>query len=240
MTPSDELRLKRLCSLFSIPVNSTTDNPPAAYAIVSMLYTMPAISEHDQRRRFGNDILQNVNAQFPPSDGPGAAQFFSAVQARVIEMQEFPGWYAELSRTPEELVRIYTRMQYGVKALNLIGISAGTGAVAAGIKEAIKKPGSVDFKAFRRTTVGRSMGKGAIFEGIEARYGDAAKGGGVALALIVAAAWATFLSLSEEMRKIKIILMDKFQSGQLSDELYRVVFKEIDPSEIKKYWELDK
>jgi hypothetical protein len=247
LAPSHNIRLQRLCSLFSIPLGLTKDNPDGGYTIVSLLYTMPAQPDHNQRRQLGNDILKSAYAEFPPSDGPSAAQFFSLTQARVIEMQEFPGWYAELSRSGEELVRIYKNMQIGILALQVLGVGATYGAVSAGIKEATKKPGPIDYKAFFKTTGSRLAGKGPILEGLEARYGaNLPRAALLSRGLLVAAAWGAYLALSEEMRKIKIIILDRFQNNTLhkdkkrNDELYKEVFKEIDPTDVKKYWERDK
>lgn len=238
LNPGETARLRNLCSLFSVNIYSTEDNPPAALSVMSCLYSMPAIADHAERRRYGNQILQSAHAHFTPSDGPKASQFYGQVSARVIEIQEFPSWYAELSRSPEELIRIYQNMASAVWALKFIGIGAGTGAVAAGLKDALKAEGAKDMvKAGLKTTLSRLSGKGAIFEGIEARYGKKLPLQ-PALFLIIVAATAAYFSLVEEMRKIKIIIQDKFQNGQMSEELFSRAFKEVEPDGIKKYWEM--
>jgi hypothetical protein len=238
MNPGETARLRNLCLLFRVPVECTEDNPPAALSTLSYAYGMPAIAEHAKRRQYGNEILQSTRAHFMPSDGPRASEFFGRVQALVIEMQEFPSWYSELSQSPEDLVRAYQRWALVVGALRFIGIGAGSGAIAAGIKEALKAQTATEMaKAGIKTTLGRLAGRGAVVEGIEIRFG---KGLPLqpALALGIAAATALYFVAEEEMRKLRIVILDKFQNGQISKELFSQAFKEVDPSDIKKYWEM--
>lgn len=238
LNPGEAARLRNLCNLFSIDIGLTEDNPPAALSVLACLYSMPAIADHFQRRRFGNQILESAYAHFPPSE-PKSSRFFTQISGRVIEIQEFPSWYAEMSQSPEELVRQYQNIQRVIDVLKFIGIGAGSGAIAAGMKEALKAKGAAEMaKAGGKTALSRLSGKGAIFEGIEARYGKLPAGAGLALFLIVTAATAAYVSLLEEMRKIKIIILDKYQNGQMSSELFSKAFKEIDPNDVKKYWEM--
>lgn len=239
LNPGEAARLRNLCNLFLIDAGLTEDNPPAALSVMTCLYSMPVIDDHFERRRFGNQILQSAHAHFAPSDGPKSSQFLARISGRVIEIQEFRSWYAEMARSPEELIRLYQNMQRVVTALKFIGVGAGSGAIAAGMKEALKAKGGTEMaKAGAKTTLSCSSGKGAIFEGIEARYGKLPVGGGIALLLIITAATALYLSLQEEMRKIKIIILDKFQNGQISNEIFSKAFTEIDPNSVKKYWEM--
>jgi hypothetical protein len=238
MNPGETARLRNLCFLFRIPIECTQDNPPAALSTLSYLYAMPAISDHAKRRQFGNDILQSTRAHFMPSDGPRASEFFARVQGLVIEMQEFPAWFSELSQSPEDLVRAYQRWALVIGALKFIGIGAGSSAIAAGIKEALKAGTATEMaKAQVKTTLGRLAGRGAVVEGIEIRFG---KGLPLqpALAIGIIAATALYFAAEEEMRKLRIVILDKFQNGQISKELFSQVFKEVDPSDIKKYWEM--
>ncbi|WP_026599463.1 hypothetical protein [Methylosinus sp. sav-2] len=238
LNPGETARLRNLCNLFSIDFRLTEDNLPGALSVTTCLYSMPVIADHFERRRFGNQILQSAHAHFSSSE-PKSSQFFALISARVIEIQEFRSWYAEMARSPEELIRSYQSMQRVVTALKFIGVGAGSGAIAAGMKEALKAKGGAEMaKAGAKTTLSRMSGKGAIFEGIEARYGKLPVGGGVALFLIVTAATALYVSLLEEMRKLKIVILDKFQNGQISNELFSKAFTEIDPNSIKKYWEM--
>jgi hypothetical protein len=64
-------RLRNLCRIFRINPDTTESNPAAAFAVVSMLYAMPAIADHAKRRDYGNRILQGTQPYFTPSDGPG-------------------------------------------------------------------------------------------------------------------------------------------------------------------------
>jgi hypothetical protein len=92
-------------------------------------------------------------------------------------------------------------------------------------------------KAQVKTTLGRLAGRGAVVEGIEIRFG---KGLPLqpALAIGIIAATALYFAAEEEMRKLRIVILDKFQNGQISNELFSQVFKEVNPNDIKKYWEM--
>jgi hypothetical protein len=203
-----------------------------------MLYAMPAIADHAKRRNFGIQILQSTLPYFTKSDGPNAERFFSYVQGLVIEIQEFPAWFSELAASPEELVREYQRLDRAVFALKFIGISTGLGAGGAAFKELIKKPNSLEWQAAAKTLLTRLSGQGPIFEGIIARYGMSAAALGPSILLIFVAATALLEALREQMERIKLILMSKLRSGQMSKELYSQVFKETNPAEIKRYWEM--
>ncbi|BBU61118.1 hypothetical protein MSC49_10530 [Methylosinus sp. C49] len=238
LNPGETARLRNLCNLFRIDIGLTEDNPPAALSVMTCLYSMPVIVDHFERRRFGNQILQSANAHFPPSEAM-SSRFYAQISVRVIEIQEFRSWYSQMSRSPQELVRLYQDMRRIVSVLEFIGIGAGSGAIAAGMKEALKAKGATEMaKAGAKTTLSRMSGKGAIFEGIEARYGKFPVAGGLVLFAMVTAATALYFSLKEEMRKIKIILLDKFQNGQISNDILSKAFTEIDPNSIKKYWEM--
>jgi hypothetical protein len=77
MDAGDVARLKNLCHIFKVVPDSTQSNPAAAYTTISMLYSMPAFSDHAKRRNYGNQILQGTQPYFTPSDGPNAVRFFS-------------------------------------------------------------------------------------------------------------------------------------------------------------------
>jgi hypothetical protein len=238
MNAGETARLRNLCLLFRIPIEYTGDNPAAALSTVTYLYGMPAIADHGERRRYGNDILQSTSAFFVPSLGPRATAFFGRVQTLVIEMQEFPGWFSELSQSPEELVRTYWRWRYVRNALRFIGVGAIGGAFAAGFKEWAKNPTTTEgARTGMRTLATRLAGRGAVIEGLEILLAQ-----GVplypALALGIVAAVALYYAAEEEMKKIEIVIKDKFQRGQLSKELYSQVFTEQDPDDIKEYWEM--
>jgi hypothetical protein len=232
-------RLRNLCRIFRIDPDTTESNPAAAFTVVSMLYAMPAIADHAKRHDYGNRILQGTQPYFTPSDGPNAVRFFSYVQGLVIEIQEFPSWFSELTRSPEELVSEYRRLKWAVTALQIIGIGAGGSAFTAGIKEMIKKPNSLEWKTGAKTVLTRWGGRGAIFEGVLARYGESAAALQPAVLVIILTGTALYEALRNEMERIRNILLDKLQSGQMSNEFFSQVFKEeINPNDIKRYWEM--
>lgn len=257
LMPPDAARLRSLCNLFSINYVSTEDNQPAALEILIYLYSMPTITDHGERRRYGIKILQRTNAQFPPSSGTKAAAFFGMVQARVIEMQEFPSWFNELTRTPEDLARRYVVLAHVVKWMGLLGFGASASAFGAGVKEAMKvKPKGItegmtddeikkimrDMRKKQVETAAKTMGtrlsgRGPILEGIEARY-SLPPGAALAFFILAVAGTAVYFALVEELRIIQIILLDKFQNGQISNDLYKKVFKEVPPERVRKYWEI--
>jgi hypothetical protein len=239
MTPWESTRLRRLCELFSISIFCTEDNPPAALSTLSCLYAMPAIQEHDERRRYGNQILQSTLAFFTPSDGPKSVAFFGLVSGIVIEMQEFPSWFTALSQSPEELVGRYQFVVRGLEVLAFLGIGTGTlGAFSAGIKEALKAETAKDMaKAGLKQTLSRLAGRGAIYEGIAIRYETVVAAMQPSVFFFIGAATALYFAFMEEARKIKLIILDKFQSGKISNELFSKVITEVDPDDIKKYWE---
>jgi hypothetical protein len=231
-------RLRNLCSIFRINPGATETNPAAALTTMSMLYSMPAFSNHAKRRDYGNRILQGTQPYFTPSDGPNAVRFFSYVQGLVIEIQEFPSWFTELAASPEELVSEYRRLSRAVSILKFIGIGAGTGAISAAAKELMKKPNSLEWQAAVKTLLTRLAGQGAIFEGIIARYGAGAAAFSPAILAIVLTGTVMYEAFTEEMERIKLILLDKLRSGQISNELYSQVAKETNPADIKRYWEM--
>jgi hypothetical protein len=234
MEAGETARLRNLCRLFSVSPASTEYNPAAAFSILSTLYSMPAVEKHDERRRYGNDILQTARGYFGPTDGPEAAQFFGKVSSLVIEIQEFPDWFRDFAASAEELVRKYKTLAWVTFGLKVIGIGAGASASAAGFAEALK---SGRIKPGVQTTLGRLAGRGAIFEAIAKRWEQAALLT-PAIFVIVVAASAVYAAMLEEMGRIKMVIMDKFQRGEVSRELFNQVFTEVDADDIKKYWEM--
>ena len=234
MEAGDTARLRNLCRLFSVNLASTEYNPAAAFSILSTLYSMPAVKKHDERRRYGNDILQSTRGYFGPTDGPEAAQFFGKVSSLVIEIQEFPDWFSDLTASPEDLVLKYKILAWVTFGLRVIGVGATATAAASGFAEGLKtgriKPGV-------QTTLGRLAGRGPIFEAMAKRWTQVAAVTPLVFVLVVAAS-AVYAMMLAEMEKIKAVLFDKFQRGQVSRELFNQVFTEVDADNIKKYWEM--
>jgi uridine phosphorylase len=111
-------------------------------------------------------------------------------------------------------------LNWTLSALKFIGIGAGTGAAAAAMKELIKKPNSLEWQTGVKTLLTRLGGQGAIFEGMIARYGMSAAALQPAVLAIVLIGTAMYESFKEQMERITLILLDRLQNGQMSNETF--------------------
>ncbi len=232
MDQGSQQRLKNLCAIFKIRLEATQPNPDLALALLSHLYAMPVIAEKSARRNYGNQILANTSGVFDQY-----SEFVGGLGSNVIMMQEFPHWFANLGRSTEQLVEIYGDLERTVYWLNKAGWGAGVGAGGAGIAEAIDK-GSV--KAGVKRGVDRLAGRSAIIEALQKRFGARmAAGAGVAGVVVIVGGTIAYASALQQMEEIRNILLDRFHDGKMSDEQFRKVFgDQVDPTVVKKYWEM--
>jgi hypothetical protein len=232
MDAQGKQRLVNLCRIFNIRITATEPDTDLALAILSHLYAMPLIKDRNKRTNYGNQILQNTRGHFEPY-----SEFVGRVGTHMAMMQVVPHWYANLSKSTAELVEQYKDIERCVYWLNKAGWGGAGGAAAAGVAEYIKE-GSV--KAGAKKAANRVIGKGAIAEALEKRYAaKLPKAAGVAGVVLIAGGTIAYYGGLQAMEDIKAILIDRFQKGDMTDEQYRRVFgDEIDPTLVKKYWEM--
>ncbi len=232
MDQGSKQRLNNLCAIFKIRPQATEINPELALALLSHLYAMPAIADKSARRNYGNQILGNTSGVFDPY-----SEFVGGLGSNVIMMQEFPQWYANLGKSTAQLVEIYADLERTVYWLNKAGWGAGMAAGGAGIAEAIDK-GSV--KSGAKRGVDRLVGRSAIIEALQKRFGARLGAtAGVAGVVVIVGGTIAYHSALQQMEEIRNILLDRFHSGQMTDEQYKQVFgTQVDPALVKKYWEM--
>lgn len=62
---------------------------------------------------------------------------------------------------------------------------------------------------------------------------------GVVGAVVVVGGTLAYYNALEQQEEIRLIIMQRFQEGEVTDDQFREVFGDrIDPSLLKKYWEL--
>lgn len=225
-------RLKNLCAVFKIPLSDCAASPEAALALLSHLYAMPLIKNKNDRHNYGNQILANTQGHFASN-----SNFVGRLGTHVIMMQELPAWYQNLNKSTDVLVEQYLDIERTVNFLNKVGYGSAGGAAAAGAAEMIKK-GTV--KEAAKKTAERFVGKGAIQEAIVGRIGQrAASAAPWVGAIIIVGGNLAYHGGLEQMEEIKNILRDRFQKGDMTNEQYKKVFgSQIDPDDVKKYWEM--
>jgi hypothetical protein len=225
-------RLNNLCAIFKIRPSATEPNPDLALALLSHLYAMPVIPNKSDRRNYGNQILGNTRGVFDPY-----SEFVGGLGSNVIMMQEFPHWFANLGRSTEQLVEIYADLERTVYWLNKAGWGAGAAAVGAGIAQTIEK-GSV--KEGAKRAIDRLAGRSAIIEALQKRFGARlGAAAGVAGVVVIVGGTIAYHSALQQMEEIRNILIDRFHNGQMTDEQFRRVFgDQVDPTLVKKYWEM--
>jgi hypothetical protein len=194
---------------------------------------MPLIKNSAKRRNCGNQILGNTADHFDSN-----SEFVGRLGGQVIEIREFPHWYANFNKFTPVLVEMYKDLEHAVRWLNAIGIGAVGSAGGAGVAETIKS-GSV--KEGLKKTAGRLAGRGAVIEEIGKRAGlriGPARAGVAGMAVAVAGTIYCAHAV-ETMEEIKKVLMDRHQKGDMTDEQFRRVFgPDVDPADVKDYWEM--
>jgi hypothetical protein len=61
----------------------------------------------------------------------------------------------------------------------------------------------------------------------------------VAGVVVIVGGTIAYHSALQQMEEIRNILLDRFHSGQMTDEQYKQVFgTQVDPALVKKYWEM--
>jgi hypothetical protein len=229
-------RLKNLCTIFSIPLSSTSDNEAAGLAILSHLYAMPAIKEKPKRREYGNQILQNAGKYFGSS-----SVFVGTVGAQVIMMQEFPVYYARLGKSSSALAQEYRDLENTVYWLKWAGFGSATTGIGGAATKKLIESGSI--KDGAKEALKKAVGKGGVVDAATARAGarfpKGARAAGVAGAVAIALGTLAYYNCIEEMEKVKTVMLDRYQRGEASDEDFKTVFgKDISPTDVKKYWEM--
>ncbi len=57
--------------------------------------------------------------------------------------------------------------------------------------------------------------------------------------MVIVGGTIAYHSALQQMEEIRNILLDRFHSGQMTDEQYKQVFgTQVDPALVKKYWEM--
>lgn len=225
--------LEGLCKILDVPISSTEPNPNLALNILTRMYLVPTIKDHSERNRAVNEIRANLAGQFDEY-----SPFVYQTGRLAVQMQEFPSWFNHLNESTGVLIAQYKNLELAVSILGKIGIGAGAGALVAGGVEA-SQSGSV--RAGTKRTIERLAGRGPAIQEVQRRLGlrFSPKAAGVAGAVVIVGGTIIYYSSLERMEDIRAVLMHRFQKGELSDDQFREVFGDlIDPSNIKRYWEM--
>lgn len=239
MDAASNARLKNLCAALKVPYNSTEPGPALALNVLSRMYLVPTIKSHSERNRTLNEIRGNLDTTFDPY-----STYVGATASVAVMMQEFPEWYDFLNKSTRELVATYKDLERGKYWLGslAIGTTAG-GAAAAGIGEAIKS-GVTTGEGRKNAAIkfGRRLtGQGPIVEELSKKAAPRIGAGRAGLFGVAIGVGATVLvaHASDRMEEIRSVLMDRFQKGDMTDTQFREVFGGmVDPSLVKKYWEM--
>lgn len=152
---------------------------------------------------------------------------------------ELPHWFAHHNASTEDLIERYKSLSTVIFILQSLGVGATAGStVTAGIAQASEE-GSV--KAGAQRLGQRLAGQGPLLEEMQWRIGfrmTPARAGVVGAVVVVGGTLAYYNAL-EQQEEIRLIIMQRFQEGEVTDDQFREVFGDrIDPSLLKKYWEL--
>jgi len=234
LSEADQARLAAYCDILGVPMSSTEPNPQLALQVLARMYLVPTIESHADRNRTLNEIRGNLAGHFDKwSVFVGRTAMISA------QMQELPHWFQHQNASTEVLIKRYKSLSTGIFILQFLGIGATAGsAVAAGIAQGSKE-GSV--KAGAKRMGQRLAGQGPLLEEIQRRIGfrlTPAKTNIVGAVVVVGGATVYFNAL-EQQEELRLIIMQRFQEGEVTDGQFREVFGDrIDPAMLKKYWEL--
>ena len=188
-----------------------------AYQIMGHLAAMPTLKDTGARHRYGNEILGNAGRAFSAYGGDGAA-FFARVQGLVIEMQEFPAWFHDLSDSNEMLVENYvtvTSILDGMKYAGLTGFGgaaakASAGGLAGGVNAATAGGGA------------RAIAGAAVKGGWSATT-KMMTGGFVSRAsiLVWVVGQVAYAGLQDEQSTMQKEIICRYQENRLSAKLYQ-------------------
>ncbi|MBL3563161.1 hypothetical protein [Rhodovulum sulfidophilum] len=233
-------RLKNLCEALDIPYASTSPAPELAFNVLSRMYLVPTIKSHDERNKVLNEIRGNLASKFDAN-----SVFVSATARLAVTMQEFPQWYNHLNKSTTELVEMYKDLERARYIVGFLAIGVGStagGAAAAGAGEVLKSGGTKEAWQRGAMKVGRRLtGQGPILEELSKKAVPRLGAARAGVIGVVVGVGATVLvaHASERMEEIRTILKDGYQKGDMTDDQFRIVFGEvIDPTLVKKYWEM--
>lgn len=132
-------RARALALVLGIQPGTYAGREQEAALIMAHLALMPAVRDHNRRRLYGNEILQNAN-QLLPFDRPANRAFAGHVQMLVAQMQTLPAWWNKVTISNSQLVRDYKRVEWAVwllKKAGMTGVASLTGGmVKTGVKDA--------------------------------------------------------------------------------------------------------
>lgn len=251
----EQRRLADLCAILEIPLSRTAPNPAAALVALVHLFALPCVEDEDDFDDFAAAILDYVDDYFvypdrwynlhprkqsqrrPNDMGDGALHY--TISIRINQMDWFPWLFSELRKSPEELADLYETLSWVALALKLLGGAAAADAIPAfgsGVAQALEKRSIIAGLERAAQTV---IGQGSLARGILARVGaNPFSPLGIAIAVGGAAAYMIIVDMMADIREV---LEYRFQSGEVSDEIYDRVFGDFNFSaaEIKKYgpWE---
>ncbi len=181
------------------------------------LAAMPTVKDFGARHAYGNEVLANAMRVFPPSSAD-TARFFGSVQALVADMQEFPGWYHDLSDSNEDLVEHYVTVTWILDAMKVAGFAGASGAggkiAGGGFMGAAKSAeAGAGFKAV----------SGAAFQGsrqaaIKLATGGLATRAGIFVWIIGQTAYTV---LQDEQATMRREIVRRYQEGRLPGALYQ-------------------
>ncbi|MFS4439638.1 hypothetical protein ACMA5I_15630 [Paracoccaceae bacterium GXU_MW_L88] len=251
----EQQRLVDLCAILDIPIERTTPNPAAALVALVHLFALPCVEDEEEFDEFGNAILDYIDDYFvfperwhglhprkrtqnrPHDMGDGA--FYNSVKHRINQMDWFPWMFFELRKSPEELADLFETLAWIAVALKILGGAAGLDAATsfgAGVGQGFEKK---SVRAGIERAAQSLIGQNAFSRGILSRLGKSPFSP-VSIALAVGGA-AAYMIVIDMMEDIREVIEYRFQSGEVSDEIYNRVFGEFhfDAADINKYgpWE---
>lgn len=233
MDPQDQARLEAYCRILEVDVSMTEPNPVVALQVLARMYLVPTIPDKAGRLETVNEIRENLDDHFDMWSG-----FIPRTAAIAGLMVDFPYMFSKLNQSTVALIEEYKSLSTGIRILQALGVGAGLGAGAAGLAEASKQN---SVRAGLERGARRLAGQGPLLEEAQRRMNlrlTPARTGIVGAVVIIGGTLA-YNSAIEQQEQIRAIIMDRFQKGEVSDDQFREVFgDEIDPSNLKRYWEL--
>jgi len=169
----------------------------------------------------------------------GDGAFHWQVKLIINRMDWFPWIFRELRKSPEELATTYETLAWIALALKLLGAAAATDVLSSfgsGVAQSLEKR---SVRAGIERAAQTLIGQGSLARSILGRIGASPFSPvGIAISIGGAAAYMVIVDMMEDIREV---IEYRFQSGEVSEEVYDRVFGDFnfDAAEIHKYgpWE---
>ncbi|SCZ46837.1 hypothetical protein [Afifella marina] len=204
-----------------IPKESYENNPAAALEIMSHTIALTRIPLQVDRRKYANEILRNLGANFYYSYNE---PFRARISTLIGGFQALPHFndFGYLKLSNEELVREYILVRRVLYGMSLAGIGSGTAKAKQVVKDAASEAGKPIKEAIRN----RRMPDGSdILRG--ARKGAGALPKSPVRALVWVVGIGAYSDLSDYKIKLSNEIRRRWKNKEIKRELYEKAFGSI-------------